>query len=229
MTARAPEFFLDDTVFQAGLFSATITAFTIESRKWLSEDPADTTARLLAQLAQHLGTPNVSADTPPFSVTASAIRINIFWFLSLIITLSAALIGILCKQWIREYQRDTPIANREAFELRQLRHQSWEYWRAPDIISSTSLLLQLALLLFFTGVVDLLWSQANVMVVAAVITAAASLSALFILITTILPSVYDLFRIVLRDRDDVDWSNLMPCAYRSPLSRVLLSFSRSLT
>ena len=99
-SSSSEKFFLDDTAFQAGLFSATITVFTIESCKWLSEDPADTTARLLAQLAQHLGTPNVSADTPPFSVTASAIHINIFWFLSLIITLSAALIGILCKRWI---------------------------------------------------------------------------------------------------------------------------------
>jgi hypothetical protein len=44
----------------------------------------------------------------------------------------------------------------------------------------------------------------------------------------VLPFAYDLFRIVLRDKD-AEWNNLMPCAYRSPLSRVLLTLSRSMT
>jgi hypothetical protein len=86
-----------------------VTAFVVESYKWLSEDSTDTTVRLLVQLSQHLGTADVSvAKFLPFTVTADAVRINIFWILSLIITLSAALIGILYKQCIHEYQRDTP-------------------------------------------------------------------------------------------------------------------------
>ena len=207
-----------------------MTAFTVESYKWLNEEPTDATVRLLVQLSQHLGTPNVSAvDPPSFVVTAEAVRINIFWFLSLVIALSAALVGILCKQWIREYQRDTPISNQEAFELRQLRFQSWEYWHVPDIISSTSLLLQLALLLFFSGVIDLLWSRVHVKMIAAIITVAIGLLVLFILVTILLPCSYDLFRVVLCDINDVGWTNLVPCAYRSPLSRVLLSLSRSMT
>jgi hypothetical protein len=214
------------------LFSATVTAFTIESYKWLAEDPADATVRLMAQLTQQLGAgaTDISAvDYPRFTITAEAVRINIFWFLSLIIALSAALVGILCKQWIREYQRDIAISNQEAFELRQLRKQSWEAWRVPDIISSTSPLLQLALLLFFAGVVDLLWSRVRATVVAAVITVTAGLSVSFIIVTIMLPFSYDLFRVVLRDSKFVEWNNLFPCAYRSPLSRVLLSFSRSMT
>lgn len=213
--------------FQAGLFSATITAFTIESHKWLNEDP---TVRLLAQLSQHLGTPNVSANNSTiFTIPPEAVRINIVWFLSLIIALSAALIGILCKQWIREYQRDAPISNEEAFELRQLRHQSWEAWHVPDIISSTSILLQLALLLFFAGIVDLLWSRVHVTIIAAIVSVAVGISVLFILITIILPFVHDLIRVVLPDRYIVERNNLIPCAYRSPLSRVFVSFSHSLT
>jgi hypothetical protein len=122
-----------------------------------------------------------------------------------------------------------PIANFRAFELCQLRHQSWEYWRVPDIISSTSLLRQLALLLFFVGIIDVIWSQVHVKIVAAVITVAVGLSVLFMLVTIALPVFYDLFSIVLRRSNDVEWNNLIPCAYRSPLSRVLLSLSRSLT
>jgi hypothetical protein len=111
----------------------------------------------------------------------------------------------------------------------QLRHQSWEYWRVPDIISSTSLLRQLALLLFFVGIIDLIWSRVHVKIVAAVITVAVGPSVLFILVTIALPVFYDLFSIVLRRSNDAEWNNLMPCAYRSPLSRVLLSLSRFLT
>src|SRR5688572_4991207 len=40
--------------FQAGLFSATITAFTVESFQWLKRDSEDATAELLAYLAAHL-------------------------------------------------------------------------------------------------------------------------------------------------------------------------------
>jgi len=69
----------------------------------------------------------------------------VFWFLSLAIAPRVALIGILCKQWIPGYQLDTPFSNKEAFELRHLRYQSWEYWRVPDIISPTSLFLSLGL------------------------------------------------------------------------------------
>jgi hypothetical protein len=205
-----------------------VTAFTIESYKWLNESN-DATARLLAQLLQHLGTANVTVSETPFVVTAAAVRINVFWFLSLIIALSSALIGILCKQWIREYQRDPRISNQEAFELRQLRHQSWEAWRVPDIISSTSFLLQLALLLFFAGITDLLWSRVHVPTVAVVVTVAVGLSALFILLTIILPTCYDLFQVILPNPHTVEWVKLIPCAYRSPLSRVLLSLSRYMT
>jgi len=169
---------IDSTLVFAGLFSATLTAFTIESYKWLNEDSATATVRLLAQLSQHLGTTNVT-DSPSFVVTPDVIRINSFWFLSLIVTLSAALIGILCKQWIREYRRGSTTSSTTAFELRQLRHQSWEAWHVPDIISSTSVLLQLALLLFFAGVIDLLWSRVRATIVASVITVAVGLSFFF--------------------------------------------------
>jgi len=174
---------IDSTLLFAGLFSATVTAFTLESYKWLNEDPAHVTVRLLAQLSQNLGA-IPAADYPPFEVTAAAIRINIVWFLSLIITLSSALIGILCKRWIRRYQRDTA---QEAFGpgLCQLRYESWGYRRMPDVISSTSLLLQSALLLFFTGVVDLLWSQPHVKILSYVITVTVGLSILFILVTKV--------------------------------------------
>ncbi|EEB97330.1 hypothetical protein MPER_03374, partial [Moniliophthora perniciosa FA553] len=100
---------IDTVLIFAGLFSAVVTAFVIESYQWLDEDPADTTVTLLVHLisVQVNSSQSISFEPTPFKPDPSSIRINVFWFLSLIFSLTSALFGLLCKQWIREYQRDT--------------------------------------------------------------------------------------------------------------------------
>ncbi|PFH48867.1 hypothetical protein AMATHDRAFT_148923 [Amanita thiersii Skay4041] len=76
----------------AGLFSATVTAFSIESYKWLREDATEISARLLLQISNQLNvTANYLQTTPstqvPFSSDPRSIRINVFWFLSLVLCL----------------------------------------------------------------------------------------------------------------------------------------------
>ncbi|ESK87611.1 hypothetical protein Moror_1946 [Moniliophthora roreri MCA 2997] len=95
-----------EKVMAAGLFSAVITAFAIESYQWLDEDPAVT---LLTQLIsiQANGTQATSIEPTHFKPDASSICINIFWFLSLILSLASALFGLLCKQWVQEHQHNT--------------------------------------------------------------------------------------------------------------------------
>ncbi|EEB99909.1 hypothetical protein MPER_00285, partial [Moniliophthora perniciosa FA553] len=61
----------------AGLFSAVVTAFLIESYQWLSEDPANTTVALLIQISAQLnGSQSVLIEQPPFEADSSSIRIN---------------------------------------------------------------------------------------------------------------------------------------------------------
>ncbi|KAF9254627.1 hypothetical protein L218DRAFT_803602, partial [Marasmius fiardii PR-910] len=82
----------------AGLFSAVVTAFTVESYKWLDTDSEDATAELLIQIANHLNLVNASAPTTiptEFAPPTSSIRINTCWFLSLTLSLTAVIIGIL--------------------------------------------------------------------------------------------------------------------------------------
>ncbi|KAF9257478.1 hypothetical protein L218DRAFT_879382, partial [Marasmius fiardii PR-910] len=111
---------IDTLLVFAGLFSAVVTAFTIESYQWLQEDPADTSAALLnstvillMQIAQQSSqSSSPSTITPPsqplpFTASASVVRINTFWFLSLTLALVDALFGLLCKQWLREHKRQT--------------------------------------------------------------------------------------------------------------------------
>ncbi|EEB97278.1 hypothetical protein MPER_03445 [Moniliophthora perniciosa FA553] len=82
----------------AGLFSAVVTAFLIESYQWLSEDPADTTVALLIQISMQLNTSQTVTmfpKRPDFEPDAPSIRINCFWFLSLVFSLTSALFGLL--------------------------------------------------------------------------------------------------------------------------------------
>ncbi|KAF8888548.1 hypothetical protein BD779DRAFT_1672226 [Infundibulicybe gibba] len=197
---------IDKLLIFAGLFSATVTVFTIESYKWLQENPAEKSAQLLAQLSSQLAPQSeaqashagVSKDS--FSPTMAAIRINCFWFLSLTLGLVTVLVGILCAQWLREYQRDAALSHQDALALRQLRHDA------------LPLLLQMALVLFFIGLLDLLWALNPLL--ASLVTAVVGLSFIFLFVTTAAPTFQYLFA-----------PRAAPCAFKSPQSWIFLHAS----
>uniref|UniRef100_A0A0W0EZT5 DUF6535 domain-containing protein n=1 Tax=Moniliophthora roreri TaxID=221103 RepID=A0A0W0EZT5_MONRR len=152
---------IDTLLVFAGLFSAVVTAFLIESYQWLSEDPADTTVVLLAHISMQLSTSQpIPLERPEFKPDASSIRINCFWFLSFVFSLTSALFGLLCKQWLREQQRDPPTTTpAEALGLRQMRRDSFDKWGVSPFLSVLPILLEVALLFFFVGILDLLWDR----------------------------------------------------------------------
>ncbi|KAF8261189.1 hypothetical protein EI94DRAFT_1607946, partial [Lactarius quietus] len=102
----------DGILIFTGLFSAVVAAFIIESYKNLSPNSADKANALLAQITQQLvnisnGTPlsNAIAQTnQPFKPTASAVRVNVLFFLSLVLSLTCALSATLMQQWARRYK-----------------------------------------------------------------------------------------------------------------------------
>ncbi|TFK37107.1 hypothetical protein BDQ12DRAFT_608446 [Crucibulum laeve] len=184
---------------EAGLFSAAVTAFTIESYKWLQLDSSDVSVQLLQQIS-------VQLDPMP---TSAAVRINIFWFLSLTLGLSTVLIGILCMQWLREYRREASLPHKDAVALRQMRYEGLLAWKVPVILSALPLMLQLALLFFFVGLLDLLWLLHHL--VAIIITAVVGLVFVFLVCTTILPSLQ---YICVAD----EHLRVPQCAFKSPQS-----------
>lgn len=187
-----------------------MTAFTIESYQWLQEDASETLARL--QLDNLLnGRPLSSSFTTqdaPFVATASSIRINTLWFTSLTLSLTSVLVGILCKQWLREYQRYENLVPQKAFSARQMRYEGLVAWHVPTIISFLPLFLQAALILFFAGVLDLLWSLQHI--VASVVTIFVGLSMLLVVATTLLPGLQNIFQ--------DNHTPYFQCAYKSPQS-----------
>ncbi|KAI3603443.1 hypothetical protein WG66_014307 [Moniliophthora roreri] len=210
---------IDTLLVFAGLFSAVVTAFVIESYQWLVEDPADTTVTLLIQLisVQVNGSQSAPFEPTQFKPDPSSIRINVFWFLSLILSLTSALFGLLCKQWVREHQRDTTTRTPgEALTLRQLRRDSFEKWGVSSFLSALPILLEVALLFFFVGVLDLLWNRHRVPFVVCFV--AISFSAGLYFLTALLPTL-----MVPRDQtDDIKerrfnrLSCQFICPYKSP-------------
>ncbi|KAJ8083575.1 hypothetical protein PM082_009450 [Marasmius tenuissimus] len=180
---------LDTLLVFAGLFSAVVTAFTIESYRWLEEAPEDITIELLRQISQQLNSSEaVASPSPPFEVPTSAVRINALWFLSLILSLVDALFALLCKQWIREHRQPTHTRTpEEALALRWVRKRSLEKWHVSTVLSLLPLILELSLFLFFGGLIEFLQSRHPTLFKMA-LTAVAT-SGLFYIATTIAPSI----------------------------------------
>ncbi|KAL0062915.1 hypothetical protein AAF712_010236 [Marasmius tenuissimus] len=180
---------IDTLLVFTGLFSAVVTAFTIESYQWLQEAPEDTAVTLLRQISQQMNGSTVSQPGPDeFTVSSSVVTINILWFMSLIIALVDALFALLCKQWLREHRRHTHTRTpSEALALRRLRTQSLEKWRVPAILASLPILLEIALFLFLAGLLELLRTRQPVLF--KISTAVVSFAALFYFGTMIIPTV----------------------------------------
>ncbi|KAF8643448.1 hypothetical protein AX16_009004 [Volvariella volvacea WC 439] len=155
---------IQNILIYTGLFAATMTAFTIESYKWLESDPADTTAKMLTQISLQLA--NLSDPTTYSSVLADSLSfdpvpaksyaysINTLWFASLSLTLFAAFISVLHLQWLREYRKDMhgfSAIGKNAFSLRQLRYNGLTSWGVPGFIGVLPVLLQIALATFLMG------------------------------------------------------------------------------
>jgi len=125
-----------------------------------------------------------------FVPSNAAIRINAFWFSSIALSLSSSLITILCKQWILEYARDPALSSKEALEFRQLRFRGLEKWKLPTVLASPSFLLQGALVLFFAGVLDMLWQFEESYYIAVVVTIVIGVVMTAIVFTTVASTVY---------------------------------------
>ncbi|KAJ6587180.1 hypothetical protein DFH09DRAFT_1142834 [Mycena vulgaris] len=147
---------IDILLVFTGLFSAVLTTFIIQSYALMLPNPLDTTNALLAQLvSQKFDAPVMSTGSQP----AHHIHwVNGLWFSALACSLSTALIAMLTKQWLEAYLPNVSGSPRHRARQRQSRFMYLEAWHVPGIITALPLLLHLALLLFFAGLILLLWT-----------------------------------------------------------------------
>lgn len=214
---------IDTLLVFAGLFSAVVTAFSAQSYSLLQSDNSASALLLLEQISLQLNefgsinaqingtkqSPQLSVGNSNFSPAPYAVRLNILWFSSLVCSLVDALIGILAKQWLREYMSECSSSPREAVHLRQHRYNGLIGWYIPEIIAFLPLLLEIALVLFLIGLIELLWSLHPF--VAGVVSVLVAVSLLFYVCTSILPILS------------------VNCPYKSPQSWLLLVVSKTIS
>lgn len=136
-----------------------LSAFIIESYRTLQPDNQEIMVGLMRQfLAQHfscasnfLDSTTPSPQLPPFKAPVWAIRVNVLWFTSLILSLSAASLGMLVKQWLREYLALEYTTPQQRLRARQYRSPALVEWKVFEIAAALPALLQVSLGLFFLG------------------------------------------------------------------------------
>ena len=160
---------------QAGLYSAALTAFIVESKKKLTLDPRDEIAyysrqsvTLLAQVSAQLaasGSPVPSTvqlppTFPDFRAAQSDVRVNIYWFMSLVFSLSAALAATLVQQWAREYLQFLQRYNHplRRARIRQFLYDGATRWHMDLVVHLVPSLIHISLFLFFIGLADSLFT-----------------------------------------------------------------------
>ncbi|KAG8765363.1 hypothetical protein FRC12_007524 [Ceratobasidium sp. 428] len=155
---------LDMMLLFAALFSAILTAFIIESKDLLQEDSADFSATLLLAIAQsqqrmEQGNPQILPliERPEFSSSMSARWINGLWFTALALSLSAALVAMLAKEWLTAFVASRPRPALSHALLHQQRLQGLVQCRALHVVDFLPTMLHISLLLFFLGLAIYLW------------------------------------------------------------------------
>ncbi|KAJ6460862.1 hypothetical protein DFH09DRAFT_1348241 [Mycena vulgaris] len=124
----------------AGLFSASLTAFIVESYKTLVRDPGDSTA------------------PPPFSPPATSLVCNALWFISLGLSLTCALIATLLEQWARDFLHKADMHSAPVIRARIFSYLYYGLKRCKmhTVVDVIPLLLHASLLFFFAGLVAFL-------------------------------------------------------------------------
>ena len=171
---------------QAGLFSAVLTGFIIDKINDLQVDPTQQmvyyqqqNVALLAQISQQVSSiapqvPIPSAPPPPypnFSPKTSDIRVIAYWLVSLVFSLSAALLATLVPRWLRDYmyvfqQYTSPL---KSTRLRQYLYEGAEGWYLLAVAESVPVQVHISLFLLFLGLGDELLSQNRIIGVIATI------------------------------------------------------------
>ncbi|KAH8105166.1 hypothetical protein BXZ70DRAFT_508320 [Cristinia sonorae] len=153
---------MDSILVFAGLFSAVVTAFIIESYKMLNPDSGDITVFYLTQLTREVMKLSTTTDIPPPPTaieTPHAVAVNVLWVLSLIASLACALGATLIQTWTSRYLR---VVSRSPDAVSRARARAWYFdglkkSQMEAFAAGVPMILHLALWLFLAGLVVFLF------------------------------------------------------------------------
>lgn len=157
------------------MYSASLTAFLQQSFPNLIPNYAQQTAYysqqsvvLLAQISAQLaanGSPvpatiPLPTPFPAFSPASSDVRVNVFWFMSLVFSLTAALAATIIQQWVRDYMHVFQRYNHplKRARVRQFLYEGADKWYMSVVVDAVPALIHISLFLFFFGLADYLFN-----------------------------------------------------------------------
>ena len=145
------------------MFSAVSSSFVIDVQTKLESDPNDLTAAYLRAILLTLNNSAIPGELPtppaPWSGPAQEIVVvtNLL-YASLSLSLLAAFVAMLGKQWLNRYLRDTGGSNAERCGDRQRKRNGIEKWPFEMFVESLPIMLQIALLLLAVGLSRYMWA-----------------------------------------------------------------------
>ena len=140
--------FISMTSFKTSLFAGTVSAFILEFYKQLSSNSSQTVTFLPN------GTFTVTGN-PPSPPSASIIWANAMWMISLVLSLTSALIATLLQQWARGYVEmpKRPGDPNHRARVRSFLFLGTEIYKMHFAVHIAPTLLHLSVYLFFAGLV----------------------------------------------------------------------------
>ncbi|CAE6460047.1 unnamed protein product [Rhizoctonia solani] len=154
---------LDVLLIFAALFSSLLSQLLGSISAMLQPDSGGQTVVLLAEILRATQNPgNASSTASPddilkFTPSSGARWVNGLWFMSLGLSLTAALAAVLAKEWLAAYVSDRPTQPKKRAIQRQRRRESLDRWMLPAVISILPMLMHASLLIFLVGLIIWLW------------------------------------------------------------------------
>ena len=145
---------------QDGLFAAFIFAFLVFTVPQLQPNSTDIAMDVLIHISQRLSNSTIPAYVPTkFTVSPSIATANALFFLSFGFVLTDAFLAVLMRNWTHEINRSLSKYTVARFraEVRAQRLQGLERWKFNELVALLPILLQTSLLLFWIGLVVLLF------------------------------------------------------------------------
>ncbi|EJD42299.1 hypothetical protein AURDEDRAFT_126525 [Auricularia subglabra TFB-10046 SS5] len=187
---------MDILLVFAGLFSAVVTSFVVQfaGLQPVTDDPSAQSmmaaVRVLILSLNNTAGPEILQVSGQVEPQPRHLLVAIrLWFTSLFIALIVALLCILAKQWLFDYNRRMSV---EAATTRQWARRRWIYmhgfekWPVDGFITQfLPLLLHVAVLLFIVGLNILLWPFDRDLAVA--MTSLTVITFTFYLVCTLMP------------------------------------------
>ena len=157
------------TKLQTGLFSASVATLAAVSVQDLRSDPQETSAFYLENIYQLFADPNVSSTSipsirvrpPVFSPPKYVVWVSSLWFLSLVISLTCALLATLLKQWAGRYISITQPPRYPPHKRARIRAffaEGIDKLHLPWAVETLPTLLHLSVFIFFAGLLIYLFN-----------------------------------------------------------------------